>query len=419
MPQDPLLVDQIQIEPGSGDTLIISRDAATGELKFVDAVNTSGLTLGQLAGMNTIDNVLTVGTAGAGAQYTVIQDALDAIPTIASATNPYIVQVLPGEYKETVTIYRDGVILQAVGAVILRSALEDTPDAPGNDHTVIIKTDMGTTPKAIQIQNFKITNIHTNKACVRVEGAAASTLGQSELLLQNCSLEGRAVGGNRNLWATTANHITVNGGDWTGQPSTLMLVEECASLTMQNVRGLGAVQFRYDTAQPVASEAPTSYSFSGTDVGIGTILTPVLSVDLDGAGDFSMPNGTVHGNTILDGTESLDLGQSVVLGNLTLLGTVMVTFDGKLTGTLNSNINVVLDIDELGTGAFAAVTSLVVVFKIPKSNTNYQVNLTPDARPNNDETPWITNKLVTGFTINFQTAQTLNVDWKVSLGSAF
>ena len=47
MPQPPFLVDQIQIEPGSVGTRLISRHA-TGELKFQDPLVT--LLLSQMAG---------------------------------------------------------------------------------------------------------------------------------------------------------------------------------------------------------------------------------------------------------------------------------------------------------------------------------------------------------------------------------
>ena len=36
MAQDPLKIDQLQIEPGSGETLTIGRDATTGALKFTE-----------------------------------------------------------------------------------------------------------------------------------------------------------------------------------------------------------------------------------------------------------------------------------------------------------------------------------------------------------------------------------------------
>src|SRR3989344_4953294 len=131
MAQGPFLIDQIQIEPGSGQLLLIYRDA-TGSVAF------------QVAGLRTIGNVKVVGRSGAGAQYTTIQDALDTVPTSASATNPYIILVMPGRYDETVNIVRDGVRLVGLGQPEIRSALEATPDAPGADHTAIVSAQLGT-----------------------------------------------------------------------------------------------------------------------------------------------------------------------------------------------------------------------------------------------------------------------------------
>ena len=128
MAQDPFLIDQIQIEPGSGQTLLVSRDAATGALRLQDAVTTGGILLHQLAGLRAIGNVYVVGKTGTGAEYTTIQSALDAVPSAASSANPYIVLVMPGIYTETVNIARDGVRLVGLGNPLIRSALELTPD---------------------------------------------------------------------------------------------------------------------------------------------------------------------------------------------------------------------------------------------------------------------------------------------------
>ena len=50
MAQDPLQLDAIQIEPSSGDTITISR-SDNGDLQFVDAIVTDGISLSRLTGM--------------------------------------------------------------------------------------------------------------------------------------------------------------------------------------------------------------------------------------------------------------------------------------------------------------------------------------------------------------------------------
>ncbi|MBT7759836.1 MAG: hypothetical protein HN732_21075 [Rhodospirillaceae bacterium] len=69
MPQPPFLIDVLQVEPGSGDTLTVSRDSAGGALKFVDALLTSGVLLPSLVGLRNVTGVYIVGRAGDGAPY--------------------------------------------------------------------------------------------------------------------------------------------------------------------------------------------------------------------------------------------------------------------------------------------------------------------------------------------------------------
>ena len=66
------------------------------------------------------------------------------------------------------------------------------------------------------------------------------------------------------------------------------------------------------------------------------------------------------------------------------------------------------------TESFAAVASVPVTFDIPQPDDNYQVAFELDDRPANDEVPWVTAKVASGFTINFNTAQTLGVSWQVT-----
>ena len=100
MPQSPLQVDAVQIEPGSGDTLTIARDS-DGNLVFTDAALTGGSTLTELAGLGSITQVLVVGQEGAGAAYTSIQAAIDDVPATADEENPFAVLVMPGVYEAT------------------------------------------------------------------------------------------------------------------------------------------------------------------------------------------------------------------------------------------------------------------------------------------------------------------------------
>jgi len=56
------------------------------------------------------------------------------------------------------------------------------------------------------------------------------------------------------------------------------------------------------------------------------------------------------------------------------------------------------------------------VFAVPHPDAIYRVGLELSAHPANEETPWITAPTGAGFTINFDTAQTLTVRWSVCRG---
>jgi hypothetical protein len=417
MAQDPFLIDQIQIEPGSGQTLLVSRDAATGALRLQDAVTTGGILLHQLAGLRAIGNVYVVGKTGTGAEYTTIQSALDAVPSAASSANPYIVLVMPGIYTETVNIARDGVRLVGLGNPLIRSALELTPDAGGADHTLIISAQLGTIPLSTLIEGFTITNVHTNKACVRVLGAAASTVASVGVVLRNCDLQANGAGGNRNVWATACNNITFEGGRWSEAANLgLLLIEEVSGLWISGVTGMGAISLRYDTTEDEPSLGANVFSITdcGTVAGATLLATPA-AIDLAGGGDLVVIGTVFGGQTNLSGDQSMSL-RGCVVPVLNLLETVTVTAENSLIQSiLAANATAELDLPKLrGTATLAAAATIAVAFDIPMSDADYQVDLELPSRPVNDETPWVTAKAVTGFTINFQTAQTMTCLWQAT-----
>jgi len=166
MAQPPFLVDQIQIEPGSAGTRLISKDSS-GELRFQDPVLT--LLLSQMAGTRNITGVFIVGRDGSGAAYTSIQDALDDIPSSSSSTDPSVVLVYPGTYQENLTIQRDGVSIIALGEVTLQN--------DGASPTVTISASVDSTPQSITLRNLTITNDAAGQACIQVVGADAFAIG--------------------------------------------------------------------------------------------------------------------------------------------------------------------------------------------------------------------------------------------------
>jgi len=160
MAQSPFLVDQIQIEPGATGTRLINRDSE-GSLQFQDPDITSVL-LKNLVGARNISGVYVVGS-GDGAAYTTIQGALDAVSDSSSATNPSVVLVYPGVYPETLTLQKDGVMVQGLGSAVLQNS--------GLNDTLEISASQDATPKKIVLRDLRIECSAAAKACVRVVGA--------------------------------------------------------------------------------------------------------------------------------------------------------------------------------------------------------------------------------------------------------
>lgn len=419
MAQDPLKVDQLQIEPGAVGTRLIDRNAANGAMRLQDAVVTSPLDLSQLAGLRTIANVYIVGKSGVGAQYTTIQDALNAVPSAASPTNPYIILVMPGLYTETVNIVRDGVHLIGIGRPTIRAAVTVAND-PGNDHTLIISAQLGTIPQMVVIENFDIGNIHDGKAAVRIVGAAASTVlgGGQGLRLTNCELLATAPGGNRPIWGTAANTVLVDNTTLNGNTTAIAVFEEMASVILRNSDVPCAVSFRYDDANAEPNDLTGSFVLDGcSDVGVASALTPAVAIDCDGVGVSKLLNVTMDPtDRIVWSGDQAHTTQNCSLGVLSLLETsTVVARNTTFASVLAANATAAFDIDrQRGTANMVAVATIAVTFDIPQSDAVYDVGLELPSRPVNDESPWVTAKATTGFTINFQTAQTMVVGWKVA-----
>lgn len=415
MAQPPFLLDQVQIEPGAAGTRLIDRDPATGSLRFRDAVVAGGIILQKLAGIGSIGNVYVVGKTGAGAHYTTIQSALDAVPSAASPTSPALILVLPGVYTETVNIVRNGVIMVALGDVVLQSALEATPNAVGNDHTLILSAQLGTIPQRILIEGFTITNAHDNKACVRITGGAGSQVGADRIVLRDCRLEANAAGGNRHLWATAVNNIAVEGGTWVGNALSLGLVEECVSFVAKGLLSLPAIQLDYDDTQalPAGAAPPVYHLIDCPEVALGSGLNPPVSGTVSAAAmvDVKFTNCAFFGEVDLTSNQGF-LAFNSQFGTLTLRSTVAASLYncGVAVVTVNAAATLVRRAQS-GSAVFGAATQVAVVFDIPMPDTEYGVTVELDSQPNNNEHWWIAPKTAAGFTINFPTNQTLNARW--------
>lgn len=404
MAPSPLLLDQLSIAPGEAGTRTIQRDAAAGALSFTDPVSGT-LLLSQLANLSNIGGVLLVGRSGAGAQYTAIQDALDAVPSTASQTNPYLVLVMPGAYSEELVLDKNGVILFGLGGVRVTPTVDD--------NTLTIQAGAGTTPQWVEVHGLTLTNAYTNKGCVRVIGGAASNVGRAGISFYDCRFEAGAAGGNRAVWATSCGPLWFNGCTFSDGGLALILMQEVMGFHFDN-SWLPALSYRYDTGEDLPAGTYAGFRLLGCQVGSSSTLDPVLDIELVGAGSGIVQGNVVTGNSRVQGNRPLSLTGNTLTGDFTVTDTAQVQLDLPPTGTETIAVGATYSTAwRSNTEALVATATQAVAFGFDYGTTEYDVLWELDARPVNDETPWITAKLVTGFTINFNTAQTLGLSWAV------
>lgn len=410
MAQGPFKVDQIQIEPGSAGNRIVRR-APDGSLEFLDAKIPGGITLSQLAGLRSIQNIMVVGKAGAGAAYTTVQAALDAIPSSSSQANPYFVIVGPGVYRETINVVRDGVHILGFGASI-QSDQEANPNGVGAYHTIVIQAAQGSIPKYVVLENLEISNVHNNYACVRVAGGVNSQVAQAGLYIVNCHIRATAVGGNRTISAATANHIVVSGGTMRDCGALAMVVvDNCASFRVFGVDRVPACQFTANGAQGVPSESHLGYEMHGCPgVAVGTGVSPGITANLSNLGSIVM-NGCTGGPTLIaTGTQTV-VARDTELSDVTLDGIAMLRVGGSRGDVSGANGASLREAIQRGSVAFNAAAVANVSFPVAHPDTEYTVSLELDDGPANNEVPWVTTKTTAGFQIHFSANQTLGVQW--------
>lgn len=167
MAQNPFLVDQVQIEPGESGTRLINR-ASDGSLQFQDPSITS-VVLSSLLGLRNITGVYIVGTAGDGAPYTSIQDALDEIPDSSDEASPNVILIMSGTYTENVSVTKDGVHFLGLGQVTIAN--------DGASATITVEDSPLSTPQRVVFENLTIANDQDNTACISVQGAGTYASG--------------------------------------------------------------------------------------------------------------------------------------------------------------------------------------------------------------------------------------------------
>lgn len=286
MPQPPFQLDVLQVEPGSGDTLTISRDSAAGSMKFVDAVTTSGVLLQNLMGMRNISGVFVVGKTNA--PYTTIQDALDAIPETSSAALPSLVYIMPGVYTENLTLQKDGVFIQGFGAVLTNS---------GDSDTLTISVSSTVVPKAITLKGLEIRCTQDGKSCIKAIGAQNFAQGTVQVINaplaagDTLTINGVVLSGVAGLRTSGLDNFSVSGGT----PDTIA-ADIYAALT-DTSNSFTTVVTSSVVGDTITVKSPTAGS-GGNSITLASSTTPGGGFTLSGA---TLTGGSSAGTTALNG----------------------------------------------------------------------------------------------------------------------
>ena len=394
MAQPPFKADVFQVEPGSGQTLLVDREPTTGSLRFTDAIVTGGITLSQLAGLGSIASIFVVGKSGVGAHYTTVQDALNAVPLSSSSSAPSLILVGPGIYQENIVWEKDGVWVFGFGGVeFVNNGVADT---------LTIQQSVGSTPKQVVLQNIRVKNDSAGRACIKPIGGAASEVGSEGINLINCELPATGVGCYQ-IDANAVNKIFVQGGNWSDSISTsLSRFTQVAWLELHSTLGVQAIQADYNNAGAIPVLAGSTYRLMGLP------QAGNLQSALTGDGILEVLQCSNCGNVTMSGDRSMKAVSSE-LGNLTLNNTIAAELSycqrGTVagTGTLAENM---LD----GTLAFVASGSENFVFTVEQPDVDYRVVLEYEV----NSLAVTKNKATTGFTVEFPGGvQTTGVNFTV------
>lgn len=362
MAQPPFQVDALQIEPGSGDTLTIDRDATAGSMQFIDAVLTSGVLLSNLVGLRNITGVGIVGRAGTGAQYTAIQDAVDAVSAAADIDAPALILVLSGVFTENLTIQKDGIVIRGLGHVKITPSNLASP-------TITVSTAVATTPNFLRLQNLVVEHTEDGEVCVSISGGASSQVGSTGIYIDDCTLVASGVA-TYQVDADTVNNVYIRGGTWAGSStSSICQAANCALLHVSDVDVTQNFEVSYDTTAARPQTTTSEYRLQN----LGSTRNVLSS--LSGAGSLTLNNCPSVGTVGQAGDRALAANYSR-LGALTLDDTTAGTLVATTRGVAAGN-GTLQEQSYTGSVVFAAegVAGKTVTFEVDQPDTNYVISL--------------------------------------------
>lgn len=386
-------VASISIDASITGSRSISSDV-DGTMKFIDSEITSGVSLGNLAGLNSIDNLYPVG-AGYGCKYSTIQEAIDEVPVNSGIYVPATILVMPGLYEEDLTIETDGITIKGIGGVVIRSLT--------NVSTLTIKSSVTSTPKNIGIYGVRIENTRNGKSCIDITGGSASEVGLGGIMISECELYASGVG-THHLYAVSSNNIILKNNHLSGSSSSLVRVEQCHSFLMDSVTGINHLQFGYDSTDPSPMTTGSSYIVYNSEI-CGNLVSTI-----SGSGSLLISGSacpsSVYGNMTFNG----DMGVFIngcKMGGVTNNGSDLIV-SGSYLGSV-SGTGTYSDDKITGTVTFDTSASESVVFGVSLPDDEYSVFTECGI----DAQVLISAKLDTGFTMGFSAPKTTTVDYVV------
>lgn len=389
MAQDPIQLDAIQIEASSGDTITISR-GTNGDLEFVDAAVTGGISLSKLAGMSGSSKVLVV---GATSEYTSIQDAIDDVPVTSSATNSYVILVTSGVYTESLTVEKDGISIVGIGNPSIVADAE-------TDDALTLQAAVSTRPKTFSISGCKISCSADNSSCVRIIGGAGSTIGEDRILLKNLELTAQGIG-SRPLRADTAGNIVAEGGAWSAVATTFVDISQCASLSLQGIRNLSAVSITFTTESAESGISAGGYVLQDLPL-VGDVL-----INMTGDNTALISGCPNVGDVTIGGDRTARINSSVI-GDLTLNNSAVAYVSNTEHGVLSGDGSAAIS-GISGSATFMNSASETVSFDVSQTDTQYFVC----TEANISASPAVGGKTVDGFSLTFDAPQTGTVGWAI------
>lgn len=313
MAQPPFLVDVLRIEPGSTGTRLIGKAPTSSSLWFSDPLVTA--TLSQFMGLRNVTGVYIVGVAGYGAAYTSIQDAIDAVPTYASAAEPGLVLIGPGVYTENLTIEHDGIFLVGLGAVTIQN--------DGASHTITIQAVPGPAPENALLQNLTIVNDQAGFACLNIDGGSVFASGTVTVVTAPLVLGDTLTIGGQVLTNVCATR-TPGADDFNGALNTQ------TSIAAEIVDALNDPLNSFAATITAYSVGPLVLIFANTAGVGGNAITLAVSTTPAGGMTVSGPNltgGSAAGSLVGQG--------EILLDNCTLQATNAGGF-GIVADTVNN-----------------------------------------------------------------------------------